>query len=105
MLRAARPKLTSRPAAVDAARFRWLAERAERLAAANDVTPEPEPQAQPQAEPAQSAATLPPAPANDVTPEPDEQPRAEPEPAASGPHRPLNRAQRRRLAAQARRAA
>ena len=43
MLRASRPRLTSRPAAVDAARFRWLAERAERLAARPaDVTPEPE---------------------------------------------------------------
>src|SRR4051794_15307040 len=93
MLRASRPRLTSRPAAVDAARFRWLAERAERLAAMPaDVTPEPEAQAGAKPEPALSAAAIPPAPANDVTPEPE-------------PRRPLNRAERRRLAALARRTA
>ena len=100
MLRASRPRLTSRPAAVDAARFRWLAIAAERqaaeqeAAAANDVTPEPG-----QAARARSSAPATPAP-----------PRSHP--ADRGCHartragRPQpNRAQRRRLAALSRRAA
>src|SRR4051812_18623294 len=95
MLRASRPRLTSRPAAVDAARFRWLAIAAERqaaeqvAAAANDVTPEPEPAPSVPATPA--AVPVPPAPTAVVTPEPDT---ASPEP---------NRTQRRRLAALSRR--
>jgi hypothetical protein len=56
-------------------------------------TPEPEPPAAAQPE---QAAEAPPQPSNDVTPEP-EQPQAGP------PRPPLNREQRRRLAALARR--
>src|SRR3954447_6411729 len=100
MLRASRPRLTSRPTVADAARFRWLAERIERQTAAPRDTPEPEP----------APLTAAPAghpPRNNVTHEPEppvqvdfeSQARTQPEPA---PARPLNREQRRRLAAVAR---
>ena len=99
MLRAARPRLPAQPTLADAARFRWLAERIERAVAEGPVTPANdtrEPEAQPGAEgepapetPATAAAHASP---NRVTPEPE-------------PQRPLNRAERRRLAALARRTA
>jgi hypothetical protein len=75
-----------------------MAERIERRLAATPAapasdTPEPEPPAAAQPEQAaDQAATAPPQPSNDVTPEP-EQPQAKP------PRPPLNREQRRRLAA------
>ena len=86
----------------DAARFRWLAERIERQAAAPRDTPEPEPVPL-------TAAPAGRSPGNNVTHEPEPpaqvdfepQARTEPEPA---PARPLNREQRRRLAAVARKA-
>ena len=97
MLRAARPRLPAQPTVADAARFRWLAERIERAVAEGPVTPANdtrEPEAQPGAEgepapetPATAAAHASP---NRVTPEPE-------------PQRPLNRAERRRLGALARR--
>ena len=95
MLRAARPRLPAEPTLADAARIRWLAERIERAVAEGPVTPandtrEPEAEAEPAPEtPATTAAHSSP---NRVTPEP-------------GPQRPLNRAERRRLAALARRTA
>src|SRR3954447_23580876 len=80
MLRASSPRLTSRPAAVDAARFRWLANTGGGQAAAGAaraaVTPEPEGQPRAEPEPAPSApataaaAPVPPAPTVAVTPEP-----------------------------------
>ena len=93
MLRASRPRLPASPTAADAARLRWMADQvdAQLVAApptpAND-TPEPEPV------PVEAAEAAP-LPANDVTPEPEV--RAEPARPA------LNREQRRRLAAVARR--
>src|SRR3954468_3157882 len=92
MLRASRPRLPAKPTLADAARMRWLAERIERAVAEGPVTPANdtrEPEAQPGAEgepapetPATAAAHASP---NRVTPEPE-------------PQRPLNRAERRRLA-------
>ena len=92
MLRAARPRLPADPTAADVARFRWLAERTERLVAEEEAaavhgTPEPEP-AREEPEPAPAATPVPSAPASGVTPEPER-------PLPPGP----NRAQRRRLAA------
>src|SRR4051812_6007979 len=100
ILRASRPRLPAQPTVADAARFRWLAERIERQAAAPRDTPEPEPTPL-------TAAPAGRSPGNNVTHEPDPpaqvefepQSRMEPEPA-----RPLNREQRRRLAAVARKA-
>src|SRR4051812_44238179 len=91
MRRAARPRLPANATAADATRFRWLAERTERLVAEEEAaavhgTPEPE-AARVEPEPAPAAAPVPSVPASGVTPEPEHL-------LPSGP----NRAQRRRLA-------
>src|SRR5690349_1995838 len=99
MLRASRPRLPAKPTLADAARFRWLAER---QAAVSHDMPEPEPTPL-------TAAPTGRKPGNNVTREPEPpaqvdfepQARTKLEPAAT---RPLNREQRCRLAAVARKA-
>ena len=93
--RASRPRLPATPTEADAARLRWLADRIERKLAATSADDAREPE--PQAARARPSAEVP--PTADVTPEPEPQPAVAP---SAPPARPLNREQRRRLAALAR---